>query len=112
MLKRLSMVLAATAVMGICMAMVPQRVEAGDANLRFYGKHKHRWEGGNASADGQYVQKSRWFLTSWRKRYSVTLKGLYADTYKYEVKGDCGASKSGRVRVPHDTGNWKLEKNY
>jgi len=29
MLKRLSMVLAATAVMGICMAMVPQKAEAG-----------------------------------------------------------------------------------
>ncbi|MFH0774703.1 MAG: hypothetical protein V2A53_04315 [bacterium] len=45
MLKRLSMVLAATAVMGICMAMVPQKVEAGSVD---HFIHHHTWCGNSA----------------------------------------------------------------
>jgi hypothetical protein len=57
MLKRLSIVLAATAVMGVCMAMMPQRVEGAPVQkgtLKFTIAHGHniypnRWVWGRAN---------------------------------------------------------------
>ena len=113
MFKKINMIMLGVLVVTFCVAMMPQRVEA--SNLRFYGKHKHRWELGEASLDGDYMSKSRLFMTSWGKKYSVTLRELYANTYSYKVESKwCSASKSGRVYISSDdpNKNFKLEVNY
>jgi len=97
MLKRLSMVLAATAVMGICMAMMPQKVEAGKVT------HKIHWidiESGKTKIHNSEVKS---FTTQQGQR------DFYAEVYMGKIssgggrkawaKMNSGACHDRKVRV-------------
>jgi hypothetical protein len=112
MLKRLSIVLAATAVMGVCMAMMPQKVEAIQGNqkmkalvsygsIQCYGYHyggaAHGLEPGVASAKGQKYGGAgavpfTTASTNWYQTRKIT--SLREDLYTVTVKGRCGRSNS------------------
>ncbi len=106
MIKKLSMIALSVAVIGFCMAAVPQGADAD--SLTFKGSHQHAVEYGNATVSSP---ESIGFWTTWKKTYKVTLyRVCQYGIYDYTVRGACGASKSGRVRLPYI--NNTLSKNY
>lgn len=91
MVKKLSMIVLGAVVVSFCMATMPEKADA--TKVRIYGKHKHRWERGEAWLWGQYDEASKGFTTRFSKRYRVRLKVLGGDSYTASVRGKCGASK-------------------
>ncbi len=92
MLKKLSILIVATLVVGFCGAVIPAESDAGAINCS--GWHKHKKETGTAFCRGQMFNqtaKSR-FTTSNRGRYSTTLGRLRDDYYTVRVAGGCIAS--------------------
>lgn len=106
--KKISMMVFGVAVLGFCMAAVPQG-KAEAAGIKCSGSHKHKNEGGNASCSGQmnqgdsmnFTTSSPWWGTP---RYSAELtKNISFDYYTVRVKSTdkkCKASNSkSRVKA-------------
>ncbi|MFH0774285.1 MAG: hypothetical protein V2A53_02145 [bacterium] len=99
MLKRLSMVLAATAVMGICMAMVPQKVEG--ANVTHRVRYSDNYTRGLTSIKRQtkpYDYAGRVFTTGSSGYYIVNLGRISSGSAKsYAKVGRYSDTKSWSV---------------
>jgi hypothetical protein len=106
MLKRLSMVLAATAVMGVFLAMMPQRVEA--ANLKVTAIHsKHKWENGKVSQCGSEWKRFR----LWGSSGGQTFWGIPSGWHKAYALMDCQGYDSGWIHLPSKY-SWREKKLY
>jgi hypothetical protein len=97
------MVLAATAVMGVCMAMMPQKVEAGQ--VRHYVQHRDIYypNGGERGVTGGYYNPwlGRVFTTN-RYHYYLSdwLGNVKQGTYYAGASMNCGSRDLHYVNVP------------
>jgi hypothetical protein len=106
MLKRLSMVLAATAVMGVSLAMMPRKVEA--ANLRVTAVHSiHKWEKGKVSQCGSSWKNFK----LWGSSGGQTFWGIPRGWHTAYALMDCGGYNSGSINLPSKY-SWREKKLY
>jgi hypothetical protein len=92
MLKRLSMVLAATAVMGVCMAMMPQKVEGAFIDSEVY--HSHFYESGKSRVHNKEKE-----FTQYSNPYTFYLGWVNGGRRWCITKMNCGNGHAFRKRI-------------